>query len=166
MSFQLPPYTRRRGGKLYLNLPIPADLRAHFLTESKKERTHIVEALRTSDLVEARELARMRAAEWTRQFRALRTGKAGELPSDLRRAYDFRESIKEAREKGDRESVWAVENIAQDHAEKIEREAGAGPAGEFYELATKPERMTLLQAVEAMTESGDLKDGTKAKRRQ
>ena len=51
MPFELPPHTRLRGGKLYLNLPIPAKARPHFLTSNGKERTHVVEALGTSDPV-------------------------------------------------------------------------------------------------------------------
>ena len=39
------PFTRWRGGKLYLNMPIPSDLRSLFPTKTGKLQTHIVEAL-------------------------------------------------------------------------------------------------------------------------
>lgn len=166
MPFELPPYTRLRGGKLYLNLPIPADLRPQFLTSSGKHRTHIVEALGTGDPTEGRRLARLKGAHWVREFDALRKGHLGELPSDLRRAYAMREALQEVRARGDEDSAFEVESMAREHAERIEGEAGADAAQQFYALATRPERLTLLQAVERMGESGDLTEGTKRKRKQ
>lgn len=156
-------FTKLRGGKLYLNLPIPADLRPQFLTAGGKVRTHIVEALGTGDPAEARALARVRTGDWQRQFNRMRKGSRGELPSDLRKATEFREAITEARTRND-EDVEAVESLVQDHAERIEQEAGLAAAQQFYRLATQPEKMTLLEALQEMGESTDIREGTKLKR--
>ncbi|MBE0547767.1 MAG: tyrosine-type recombinase/integrase [Rubrivivax sp.] len=166
MPFELPPYTRLRGGKLYLNLPIPADLRPRFLTHSGKPRTHIVEALGTGDPADGRRLARLREAYWVREFDNLRKGHRGELPSDLRRAHGFREAILEARAKVDPDAEFAVASVIGDHAERIELEAGAEAAQQFYALATRPEHLTLLQALERMGDASDMTEGTKRKRAQ
>ena len=100
MPFELPPYTRLRGGKLYLNLPIPADLRPQFPTASGKPRTHIVEALGTGDPTEGRRLARLRVAHWVQGFDSKRTGHRAELPSEQRRANEFREAVRTAQAVG------------------------------------------------------------------
>ena len=66
------PYTRRRAGKYYLNLRVPADVRMHFPTANGSFRTHIVEALGTGDALAARRIARERQAQWERHFAELR----------------------------------------------------------------------------------------------
>jgi integrase len=166
MATPLVPHTKVRGGKLYLNLPIPAELRRHYLTAKGKPRTHIVEALGTGDPNEARELARIRSGELAREFRKLRKGRKGELPSDLRKATALRASMAQAREKGDEDEAFVVETLARDHADRVGGDAGAEAAEGFYELATQPEKLTLLQTVERMNESPDITEGTKKKREQ
>jgi hypothetical protein len=81
MSGVVVPYTRRRGGKYYLNLRVPADLRRHFPTANGGHRTHIVEALGTGDALAARRIAIERQAYWARHFADLRGGSASERPS-------------------------------------------------------------------------------------
>ena len=166
MPFELPQHTRLRGGKLYLNLPIPADLRPRFLTANGRPRTHIVEALGTGDLREGRSKARLRVGHWEREFGELRTGHRGELPSDLRKATELRHSIQQAREADDADALFVVESVAQDFAQDIEAKAGTEAADLFHAMATKPERLTLLQAMASMSESGDMTEGTKRKRAQ
>lgn len=166
MPFELPPYTRLRGGKLYLNLPIPAALRSKFPTGSGKARTHIVEALGTGDPTEGRGLAKLRCAHWVQEFERVRKGHRGELPGDLRRAHEFRESMRAAQERDDQDALFEVESHAREHAERIEEEGGPGAGDRFYELATKPGRLTLLQALASVGESAELTEGTKAKRGQ
>jgi len=73
------PYTRRRNGKYYLNLPVPADVRMHFPTSKGGHRTHIVEALGTGDALAARRIARERRAHWALHFANLRRASASEL---------------------------------------------------------------------------------------
>jgi uncharacterized protein DUF6538 len=91
------PYTRVRGGKYWLNLPIPADLRPRFPSGTGRPRSHIEETLGTGDALEARRIAREKQAHWGLHFAKLRRGHAGELPSALRRAEELREAIREAR---------------------------------------------------------------------
>lgn len=160
------PYTRWRGSKLYLNFPIPADLRPRFKTGKGVERTHIVEALGTGDLAEGRRLARERAAWWELEFAKLRRGHRAELPSTIRKARELREAMAEAVAKGCDDAAEAVQDVAADHAERIEREAGEAAGRQFYELATQPERLTLLEALGKLCNSPDLTEGTKDKRRQ
>jgi len=73
------PYTRRRGGKYYLNLRVPADVRTHFPTATGGHRTHIVEALGTGDALAARRMAIERRAHWALHFAALRRLTASSL---------------------------------------------------------------------------------------
>ena len=81
MSGVVVPYTRRRGGRYYLNLRIPADVRMHFPTANGGHRTHIVEALGTCDALAARRIALERHARWARHFADLRRdGAAGPEP--------------------------------------------------------------------------------------
>ena len=160
------PFTKVRGGKLYLNLPIPADLRPRFLTAGGAHRTHVVEALGTGDLSEGRKAARERQAHWELEFGRLRRGHAGELPSTLRKAHQFREALAEALAAGNQSNVDIIEGLAVDHAEAIEGQAGSDAAEHFYAIATKPERLTLLEALKGMCESPDMTEGTKAKRQQ
>jgi len=161
------PYTRHRAGKLYLNLPIPADLRRHFLTAKGKPRTHIVEALGTGDALEGRRIARERQAHWELHYATLRRGHAGELPSALRRAEGFREAIREARKADDDgTALFEVQGMVADEAHKLEKQAGEAAASAWVELASKPERLTLLEALKGMCESPDMTEGTKQKRGQ
>lgn len=166
MALQPIPFTRHRGGKLYLNLPIPADIRPRFSTQTGKPRTHIVEALGTGDPVEGRRLARERQGHWEIEFAKVRRGHAGELPSAIRKARELRAAIAEARLSGNELGAAAIADIAQDQAERIEADAGTEAAQQFYALATQPERMSLMQALETLCESPDLTEGTKAKRTQ
>ena len=86
MSGVVVPYTRRRDGKYYLNLRVPADVRMHFPTAKGGYRTHIVEALGTSDALAARRIASERQAHWTRHFAELRRVGAGAAASASRAA--------------------------------------------------------------------------------
>jgi hypothetical protein len=79
MSGVVVPFTRRRGGKYYLNLRVPADVRMHFPTANGGHRTHIVEALGTGDALAARRIALERRAHWALQFADLRRVGASEL---------------------------------------------------------------------------------------
>ena len=159
------PLTKLRGGKLYLNLPIPADLRAHFLTSAGKPRTHIVEALGTGDPTEGRRLMKLREGDWNRQFDKLRKGSRGTIPSDLRKAYQYRDAFEEAKAEGqDEDALYALESLVIDHAEKIEEEAGHEAAQQFHAMATQPHKLTVLQALEKMNEAPDNTEGTKQKR--
>ena len=76
MSGVVVPYARRRGGKYYLNLRVPADVRMHFPTANGGHRTHIVEALGTSDALAARRIAIERQAHWALHFADLRRASA------------------------------------------------------------------------------------------
>jgi len=71
------------GGKYYLNLRVPADVRMHFPTSKGGHRTHIVEALGTGDALAARRIARERQAHWALHFANLRRVGASELPSSM-----------------------------------------------------------------------------------
>jgi len=93
------PFTGVRCGKLYLNLPIPSDLRPRFLTSGGAQRTHIVEALGTGDPT-AGKAARQRQAHWELEFAKLCRGHAGELPSTLRKAHEYRASLAAAKSEG------------------------------------------------------------------
>jgi len=166
MTFEAPRYTRQRGGKLYLNLPIPADMRPHFRTGKDTSRTHIVEALGTGDPTEGRRLARLREAHWVQEFDRLRRGGRGAQPGNTRHAADFRRDIQAALGRGDEDSVEAVKDMAIEHAEAIERAEGLPAAKAFFTLATSPGRLTLLQAVQQMAESGDTTEGTNRKKLQ
>lgn len=160
------PYTRWRHAKLYLNLPIPADLRPQFKTAAGKQQTHIVESLGTGDPAEGRRLARERAAQWELEFAKLRRGHRAELPSTIRKARELREAMAEAKARKCEDATEAVIDFAIDHAQRIEKDAGAEAAELFFDLATKPERLTLREALDKLCESPDLTEGTKHKRRQ
>jgi len=90
MSGVVVPYTRRRGGKYYLNLRVPADVRMHFPTATGGHRTHIVEALGTGDALAARRLAIERQAHWALRFADLRRVGAGAGGSESRAAISQR----------------------------------------------------------------------------
>jgi hypothetical protein len=83
MSGVVVPYTRRRGGKYYLNLRVPADVRIYFPMAAGGHRTHIVEALGTGDALAARRIAIERRAHWALYFADLRRLNAAELPSSM-----------------------------------------------------------------------------------
>lgn len=170
MAVKSIPHTRVRGGKLYLNLPIPADLRPRYLSANGKPRTHVVEALGTGDPAEGRRLAREREAYWVLEFSKARRGRAGELPSSIRKARQLREAMAEAvqkaRDTDDDTAVEVIEGMARDHAEQIEARAGEGASDQFYAIATEPDRMTLMEALDELCKSPDLTAGTKAKRTQ
>jgi integrase len=166
MAALVVPFTRWRSGKLYLNLPIPADLRLRYLTASGKPRTHIVEALGTGDPTEGRKLARELQAFWELEFAKQRRGHAAELPSTIRKARELREAMAAVRAEDNEQGIEAIEHRAADLAEKVEEEAGEAAALQVYALATQPERLTLLEALGKMDESPDATEGTKVKRRQ
>jgi hypothetical protein len=86
MSGVVVPYTRRKRGKYYLNLRVPADLRMHFPTPKGGHRTHIVEALGTCDALAARRIAMERQAHWALHFADLRRINAGAAGSESRAA--------------------------------------------------------------------------------
>lgn len=159
------PFTRWRGAKLWLNLPIPADLRPRFLTSKGTERTHIVESLGTGDPTKGRALAREMQAFWELEFAKLRRGHSGETPSAIRKARALREAMADAVARGSSAAVEAVENLAVDAAEEVEAEAGEEAGAQFYTLATTPNRLTLLEAMAKLSES-DWTEGTKVKREQ
>lgn len=159
-----PDYLLRRGSSFYLRLAIPADLRPHFLTASGKPKGAIVEALGTDSESKARELLKARLAYWWPEFKRMRKGKRSELPSDIRKAHAFRESMAEAKADNNEDAIFAIEGFAADHAEGIEQEAGSEAAQQFYAMATQPERLTLLQALGRMNESPDVTEATKVKR--
>jgi integrase len=160
------PYTRWRHGRLYLNLPIPADLRPQFLTATGRQRTHIVETLGTGDPAEGRRLARERQAFWELEFARLRRGHRAELPSTIRKARELREAMSVVLQRGDDEAAEVIEGMAVDFAESVAAEAGIEAAKHLFEVATKPQKWTLQEAVDKLCESPDLTEGTKNKRRQ
>jgi integrase len=160
------PFTRLRGGMLYLNLPIPSDLRPRFLTTKGKERTHIVETLGTGDHTQGRLLARERQAFWELEFSRLRRGHIAEAPSTLRQAKQLREAMAEARQHPNPYAVEQVEDVASMLADRIEDQAGTEAAQHVYTLATQPERLTLLETLGKMNEDQDVTGATKAKRSQ
>ncbi len=170
MPFQLPPHVRRRGAALYLNLPIPAKVRHHFLTARGKPRTHVVEALGTSDLREAVEQVRIRSGIWAKKFRALEGQGQGRAEAQsgaaIRLAKELRQDLAQARDEANENGAEALEDLAQEHAERIEAKAGPEAAKQFYALATKTGRLSLLEAVEEMERSGATTAGTNKKRRQ
>lgn len=158
------PYARWRGARLYLNLPIPADLRPYFRTAAGKDQTHVVESLGTGDPVKGRRLARERQAYWVLEFAKLRRGHAGELPSTIRKIRELREAMIQAQGQDSGEAVEVIEGLASDQAEEIEASAGLEAAQQFYRMATRPDRLTLREAVAKMNESQDVGESTKAKR--
>jgi integrase len=151
---------------LYLNLPIPTDLRPRFLTSKGKQRTHIVEALGTGDPTQGRLLARERQAFWELEFSRLRRGHITEAPSTIRKAMQLREAMAEARRHPNPYAVEQVEDVASLLADRFEDQAGLEAAQQFYKLATQPERLTLLEALGKMNEDQQVTEATKAKRSQ
>lgn len=161
-----PDYLKLRGGNYSLKLPIPSDLRPRFLTGAGKPKEAIVEALGTDSESKARQLLKARLGYWWGEFERMRKGKRGELPSDVRKAMEYRESLADARQQQDEDLEFIVESMAVDRAREIEAEAGRDAAEQFHSMATQPEKLTILQALARMHESPDMTEATKAKRSQ
>lgn len=166
------PFTRWRGGKLYLNMPIPSDLRSLFPTKTGKLQTHIVEALGTGDPAKGRRLAKERAASWTVQFAKLRRGGDGDTtPSVFGKFRRIREAYAEEQQAsatgvaGDNlGGLEALEDLAVDLAEEVEEAQGLAAAQALYTFATTPDRLSLLEATEKMKEAGKATEATHVKR--
>jgi integrase len=164
MSLQSIRYARWRGGKLYLNLPIPSDLRNRFQTKAGKPQTHIVEALGTGDPAKGRRLVRERAAYWELEFSKLRRGHAAELPSTLRKIQQIREGCAEAKASNNLDGLDALQGFAADLAEEVEEAQGLQAAQALYAFATSPDKLSLLEAVEVMKDAGKGTEATHVKR--
>ncbi len=102
-----------------LNLPIPSDLRHLYLYSSGREKTHIVEALGTSDLVEADYRKKRRIADLEKEFRQARNNARGILPSELDVAREFREELKVVRAKGTEDEHDAWLHLSSERAMEI-----------------------------------------------
>lgn len=103
----------------YLNLPIPSDLRHLYVTSKGVPRTHIVEALGTSDLVEADYRKKRRIADLEKEFRVARNNALGILPSELDIAREFRLGLREILAKGDDDDHHGWYDLATEQAMKI-----------------------------------------------
>ncbi|WKB55973.1 tyrosine-type recombinase/integrase [Eleftheria terrae] len=159
-------YTKQRGHKLYLNLPIPKHLRGHFLTATGKPQSYIVEALGTGDAREAAKLVQLRRAHWLLEFDLLSQAKAAgkKVEPVAWRATELREAMAEALEKEDSDGADVIESVAADLAEEVEAKHGHLVAQQFYQTATQPDRLTLKAAQAELHSSKDLKEQTKLKR--
>lgn len=138
------------SGLWYFKRPIPPGLREHFKPNAKGKRpTHIVESLGTHSRPEAEKLKRPHAAAAEATFRRL----AGHGPSTaLERAHarlgEVREAMAELHAEGradDWDSTTALEDMARDAAEVVEKERGEQAALLAYNIATDPTKRTVTQ---------------------
>ena len=147
-------YLQQRGHQWWVRVTVPRTL-THLLG------THLRESLRTSDLKVAN----------SRKFEVLailkdRIAKArNESPSTTKsKAATFREALREAYADDRHTTVEAVEFLASDEAERMEREHGVSVAQAFYAEATSL-TPTLSEAAEDWLSAAATKESTRLKRR-
>lgn len=131
-----PSYLMLRGGVYWLKLAIPRPLRHLYRTAKGTPRTHIRESLGTSSLKDAHRLKLAPLAAWLDQFHRQQDELAGRLPPTIREAAGWRRDLRDVGDDDDRRA--AIEGLAVDRAEEIERTAGYTEAKRFYDLATSP----------------------------
>ena len=153
------------SGQWHFKRPIPPGLRAHYNPNAKgKQPTHIVVPLGTHSRVDAERLKRPHAAAAEATFRRL----SGHAPSTALeqargRLAEVREAMVTLNPDGSDESwgaTTALEDIARDAAEVIEREQGAHAADLAYRVATDPKKRTLKQHQETWLPGSGLKKQT------
>lgn len=153
------------SGQWHFKRPIPPGLRAGFRPNAKgKQPTHIVVPLGTHSRAEAERLKRphMAAAEST--FRRMSGGTPSTALAQAReRLLEVREAMATLAPEGtdeDWDATSALEDIARDAAEVIEREHGAHAADLAYRVATDPKKRTLKQHQENWLPGSGLKKQT------
>jgi integrase len=169
-------YTKTRGGRLWLNYPVPADVRHLFLTSSGKTRTHIEETLGTGDPRGGKLRRDLRIAHWTIEFNRLR-GDSGQpvQPAGVGtvvKAMQLREGLRNAREQHGGDSdyqqtvVMELQEHAEDHARAIAAKGeGDAAVDQFHSIATsEPGKLTLLEALAEWNAGEEVRESTKAKR--
>lgn len=161
-------YLKLRGGRWFINYPIPKDLRTAYTSAAGRPLDHLVRAVGTGDLAEAARrkhgLLQLIEAEFTIKRRELR----GVVPSELLEALSFREDMEEAANAEHFHKASALESVLVERAEAIYDKGGQSPAAlkrarEFVRIA-KGER-TILEEFEDWMGSSALPDRTRAKYR-
>ena len=147
-------YLQQRGHQWWVRVTVPRTL-THLLG------THLRESLRTSDLKVANR----------RKFEVLailkdRIAKARkESPSTTKsKAATFREALRDAYAENDSSAIEAIQFLAVDEAESIERQHGLSIAQAFHEEATSL-TPTLAEAAEDWLKATATKESTRLKRR-
>jgi hypothetical protein len=164
-----PTYLRLHGRAYYLKLPIPADVRHHFLREDGKPKAHIVEPLGTRDAREAEKRKKAALGRWWQEFERLRKADIPDPQPKLAKArerlQDIREAIEEAHKRGDDELASTLEMVATDVAEALAEEQGVteDDARTVYLSSMRPGTLTLRKALEKMHADSDMKASTKVK---
>lgn len=160
-------YLKLRGNVWWLNYPIPADLRPHFLSAAGKPRDHIVESLRTPVLPEANRIKHARIAYWNLQFKQKAQEAAGTLSPDIARALHWRETLKAANDARLPDSDESEKDIllgqVEIEAERIERQAGPEAAQRWAELASHIHRSTLRTGWNEWMAQCEFTPGTRTK---
>jgi len=136
------------SGLWYFKRPIPPEIQQHFPTNAKgRLPTHIVESLGTHNRAEAERLKRPHASAADALFRRLASGAVSSQPtSTQRRLAEIRSAMAEVhREGADEDAVFALQDMAQDLAERLELEQGPEAAELAYRTAIDPTKRTLKE---------------------
>jgi len=161
-------YLKPRGGKWFLNFPIPKDLRSCYPTASGSERDHIVIATGESDLNEAHRkkfgMIQLVQLEFTRMRQQIN----GITPQDVTLAKAFSEEIKKAAKAHDYATVGTLQMLVTDEAARIDSKHGSTPASleraRAFVSITEGQQ-TLVEAFDEWVANGTLPERTRAKYR-
>ncbi len=147
-------YLQQRGHQWWVRITVPRTL-THLLG------THLRESLRTSDL----KVANSRKFEVLAILKDRITQARNESPRTIKsKAATFREALREAYAENRYGTVEAVESLAVDEAELIEKRHGLKVAQAFYNEATAL-TPTLAEAAEDWLKATHTKASTRLKRR-
>lgn len=117
-------HLKQRGESWYLNFPVPTDVQARYLTADGNPKSHIVQALGTTDLNEAARVKYQHIHQLQIEFRKVRRELAGAMPQDLEVAKALAADLKEAANQEDYEMAETIADVISGHAQRIHEAGG------------------------------------------
>jgi integrase len=171
MSYRRSPayLWRHASGLWFLKRPIPPALQKHYAIEaSGKLRTHIIQSLGTHNRAEAEQLKRDPLRLIEAEFTRLGAGPIRQQSDKARqKLIDIREAMAEVLARPDQNdpsneaALSALEDMAENAAEHIEKAHGAEASQMAYTLATRPDKLSLKQALAERHKVANLTGQTK-----
>ena len=166
MAFQKSPsyLWQHSSGLWFLKRPIPPALQRHYINEATgKTRTHVVESLGTHSRAEAEKLKRAPLRLIEAAFLRVSFGIATKATSvHSERLASLRQSMAEVWEAGgDEDQEIVIEDLALEAAHALEQEHGIEAAGLAYKLATRPDKLTLREALKERHKDATTREQTK-----
>lgn len=166
MAFQKTPsyLWQHSSGLWFLKRPIPPALQRHYLNAGTgKPRSHIVESLGTHSRTEAEKRKRAPLRLIEAAFLRYSSGIASKATSrHSERLASLRQSMSEVWEAGGNEDQeMVIEDLALEPAEELAKEHGSEAAGLAYKLATRPDKLTLREALKERHKDATTREQTK-----